>query len=90
MANKPTKSKEKSMPTLTAEIQSALEKMFGKENVIDWSLELTTPNAKFDSLSRANKRYLTSDQYDLMYGEGDTELIISAFEDEMMDDDIPF
>ena len=89
MASKPSKSKEKSMPNLVAEIQSALEKVLGKENVVDWSLELTTTNAKFDLLSRANQRYLSSDKYDLVYGEGDKELSISAFEDEMMDD-LPF
>jgi len=86
MATKPTKSKEKSMPNLAAEIQSALEKILGKGNVIDWTLELTTTNGKFDSLSRANHRYLSSDKYDLVYGEGDKELSISAFEDEMTDD----
>jgi hypothetical protein len=81
-----TQGKQKSMPLITAEIQSALEKIIGKENVLDWSLELTTPKIKFDSLSIANKRYLSSDKYDLIYGEGDRELVISAFEDEMTDD----
>jgi len=92
MPSKSTKSKEKSMPTLAAEIQSALEKILGKGSVIDWTLELTTTNAKFDSLERANRRYLSSDKYDLVYGEGNRELVISAFDDEMMDDSetLPF
>ena len=92
MASQQTKSKEKSMPALAAEIQSAFDKVLGKGTVVDWSLELTTTNAKFDLLGRANRQYLTSDKYDLVYGEGDKELVISAFEDEMMDDfeSVPF
>ena len=92
MALKQTKSKEKSMPNLAAEIQSALEKLLGKDNVVDWSLELTTTNSKFAALGRTNQRYLSSDKFHLVYGEGDKELSISAFEDEMTDDfeDIPF
>lgn len=92
MAIKPTKSKEKSMPNLAAEIQNALEKLLGKGNVVDWSLEVTTTNSKFATLSHANLRYLSSDKFHLIYGEGDKELSISAFEDEITDDfeEIPF
>ncbi len=92
MAIKLTKSKEKSMPNLAIEIQNALEKLLGKENVIDWSLELTTTNSKFAALGRVNQRYLSSDKVRLVYGAGDTDLSITAFEDTDMDeyDEIPF
>ncbi|MBI5032730.1 MAG: hypothetical protein HZB51_19575 [Chloroflexi bacterium] len=92
MASKQTKSKEKSMPTLAAEIQSALEKVLGKGNVVDWSLELTTTNSKFAALGRTNQRYLSSDKFRFVYGEGDKELSVTALEDEMTDDfeSIPF
>ena len=92
MASKPNKGKEKSMPNLAAEIQNALEQVLGKGNVIDWTIELTATNDKFDSLSRANSRYRTSDQRELVYGEGDKELVISASDDAWMDDDseLPF
>lgn len=92
MASKKTAPKEKTMPNLTVEIQAALDKIFDAGNVVDWALEITTASQKFDALERANGRYLSSDHSELVYGEGDRELIISSVGDERFDDtdDIPF